>query len=189
LPGGVPGQENQEATMLTQVHKQMVLRERPIEDPPVLDKRRIPALPAPPVAPPDERAGRRTLRRQIARLEDELAGLVTSAWGHTDAIAQPPSRTDGARLLPLGELEARRDELSERVRAAKKAVAERTAAEERSRRLIEEMQLDPEGHRWVRVTNTDIGEAGCKNWHVRPRAGLLGMLMGWWRVIVSSGCP
>jgi hypothetical protein len=176
--------------MLTQAHKHTVLRERPIEDQPVLDKRRVPALPAPPVTPPDERVARRALRTQIARLEDELAGLVTSAWPRTDAVAQPPpSRGRGARALALGELEARRDELSERVRAAKDALAERAEAEEHNRRLIEEMQLDPDGYRWVRVTNQDIGEPGCKNWHVRPRGGLLGMLMGWWRVIVSSGCP
>ena len=35
----------------------------------------------------------------------------------------------------------------------------------------------------------DIGEPGCRDWHVRPRFGLLGMLAGWWRVVVSSGCP
>jgi hypothetical protein len=39
------------------------------------------------------------------------------------------------------------------------------------------------------VTNADVGEPGCRDWHVRPRFGLLGMLAGWWRVVVSSGCP
>jgi hypothetical protein len=24
---------------------------------------------------------------------------------------------------------------------------------------------------------------------VRPRWGVLGMLMNWWRVVISSGCP
>ena len=51
------------------------------------------------------------------------------------------------------------------------------------------MLLDPEGHRWVHVSNEDIGEPGCTHWHVRPRYGLLGMLMRWWRVVISSGCP
>ena len=41
----------------------------------------------------------------------------------------------------------------------------------------------------VCVSNEDVGEPGCRDWHVRPRFGLLGMLMRWWRVIVSSGCP
>jgi hypothetical protein len=184
--------------MLTQVHKHTILREQPIEEAPILDKRRIPALPAPPEAQPDERAARRSLRRQIARLEEELAGLVTSAWPAREAVAgteAPAGSTAGAagsagaRALPLGELEACRDDLSERVRAAKAHLALGAEEQERSRRAIEEMQLDPAGHRWMRVTNEDIGEPGCKNWHVRPRAGLLGMLMGWWRVIVSSGCP
>ena len=44
-------------------------------------------------------------------------------------------------------------------------------------------------YRWVRVVNEDIGEPGCKHWHVRPRWGVLGMLMNWWRVVISSGCP
>jgi hypothetical protein len=184
--------------MLTQVHKHTILREQPIEEPPVLDKRRVPALPELAPAPPDERPARGVLRQQIARLEEELAGLVTSAWPGRTAVAAaagpsgspaPTTTSPGARALPLGELEALRDELTERVRAAKRAAAERARAEEVRRRLIEEMQLDPAGHRWMRVTNVDIGEGGCKNWHVRPRAGLLGMLMGWWRVIVSSGCP
>ena len=48
---------------------------------------------------------------------------------------------------------------------------------------------DPPAYKWVRVANEDIGEPGCKHWHVRPRFGLLGMLMNWWRVRISSGCP
>ena len=51
------------------------------------------------------------------------------------------------------------------------------------------MLLDPEEHKWVRVSNEDIGEPGCKHWHVRPRWGFLGMLLNWWRVKISSGCP
>ena len=38
------------------------------------------------------------------------------------------------------------------------------------------MLLDPESHKWVRVGNEDIGEPGCKHWHVVPRWGILGML-------------
>ena len=51
------------------------------------------------------------------------------------------------------------------------------------------MLLEPERHAFVRVKNEDVGEPGCCDWHVRPRFGLLGMLAGWWRVVVSSGCP
>ena len=55
--------------------------------------------------------------------------------------------------------------------------------------LREEMLLDPDSYRGVRVSNADIGEPGCLDWHVRPRYGVLGMMMRWWRVVVSSGCP
>ena len=140
---------------------------------------------------PDERAARRSLRDQIARLEEDLTGLFTSSWPRTDLVPAPaaPARGNGARVLTLAELEQRRDALAEHVARAKHVLAERTAAEEESRRLIEEMLLDPAAHPWVHVSNEDIGEPGCKHWHVRPRAGLLGMLGRWWRVRISSGCP
>ena len=51
------------------------------------------------------------------------------------------------------------------------------------------MLAAPAGLKWVRVSRDDIGEPGCGHWHSRPRLGPIGMLMGWWRVKVSSGCP
>jgi hypothetical protein len=51
------------------------------------------------------------------------------------------------------------------------------------------MVAAPERFKWVRISNEDVGEPGCKHWHSRPRLGLIGMLMGWWRVKISSGCP
>jgi hypothetical protein len=47
----------------------------------------------------------------------------------------------------------------------------------------------PEEHRWIRVSNQDIGEIGCRHWHSRPRWGILGMMFNWWRIRLSSGCP
>jgi hypothetical protein len=148
------------------------------------------------VAPPaprasqDERAARQTLLEQVRRLEEESVGLFASAWPRKglDLRVARPSRA-GPRLLTLGELEEMRDDLVEHLRRGRALLAERAGAEERGRRLIEEMLLDPAGHRWVRVSSEDIGEPGCRHWHVRPRAGLLGILMRWWRVVVSSGCP
>jgi hypothetical protein len=61
--------------------------------------------------------------------------------------------------------------------------------EQKNRELIEAMFADPASHKWVRVYNADIGEPGCKNWHAKPQWGPLGLLMGWWRVKISSGCP
>ena len=79
-------------------------------------------------------------------------------------------------MLSLGELEELRDELAERVEDSRRALSDRTYVEELNRRRIEEMLLEPEKHKWVRVGNEDIGEPGCKHWHVRPRWGILGML-------------
>ncbi len=92
-------------------------------------------------------------------------------------------------MLSLAELETLRDDLAERLAAARRALSDRTYVEEQHRMRIEEMLLEPERHKWVRVSNEDIGEPGCKHWHVRPRWGVLGMLLSWWRVRISSGCP
>jgi len=51
------------------------------------------------------------------------------------------------------------------------------------------MIADPADYHWVKVGNEDIGERECLHWHTRPRWGILGMLLGWWRVKLSSGCP
>jgi hypothetical protein len=136
----------------------------------------------------DERAARRSLLDQIAKLESELASLFCSAYPRTGFDWRVPSR-GGPRILSLGELEAIRDELAERLEHNRRELSDRALVEEHNRRLIEEMLLEPEKHRWMRVGNCDIGEPGCKHWHARPRWGLLGMLMGWWRVRISSGCP
>ena len=47
----------------------------------------------------------------------------------------------------------------------------------------------PADFKWLRVSRQELGLDGCGHWHSRPRYGLLGMLMGWWRVKISSGCP
>ncbi|HEU0023134.1 MAG TPA: hypothetical protein VFQ12_00790 [Thermoleophilaceae bacterium] len=148
------------------------------------------ATPVAPLRRPavDEAGARRTLRRQLALLERELTDLACSTWPRIDLSSR---RVAGgpAALLSLGELEALRDELSHALADARRRFSERTAIEEANRRLMEELLADPGGHRWVRVSHRDIGEPGCRDWHVRPRLGLLGMLAGWWRVVVSSGCP
>jgi hypothetical protein len=137
---------------------------------------------------PDERPARRTLLEQVARLEDELSQLFCSTWPRKGFDWSVPSR-NGPRMLTLAELESLRDDLAERLANARRALSDRTWVEEQHRRRIEEMLLEPGKHRWVRVSNEDIGEPGCKHWHVRPRWGLLGMLLNWWRVRISSGCP
>jgi hypothetical protein len=95
----------------------------------------------------------------------------------------------GPRLLSLGELERVRDALAARL-ATLSAAAEVQAADQAvALRELEQMLADPPAHKWERISNADLGRPGCTTYHVRPRAGLLGMLMGWWQVVVSGGCP
>jgi len=145
------------------------------------------AVPRAPVRP-DEGAARRSLREQIAHLEGELGALFCSAYPRMGFDWRVPSR-GGPRVLSLVELEELRDELADRLEHNRRVLGDRTYVEEFNRCRIEEMLLAPEEHKWVVIRNEDIGERGCKSWHVRPRFGLLGMLMNWWRVRISSGCP
>ena len=136
----------------------------------------------------DERAARRSLRDQIAKLERELSALFASAYPRRDLEWQV-SAPGGPRVLDVGDLEALRDELATRVEDMRRELRERGKVEEENRERIEALIADPTAHKWERVSNADIGEPGCKYWHSRPRLGLVGMLMGWWRVKISSGCP
>ena len=136
----------------------------------------------------DEAAARRSLRDQIARLERELAALFASAYprrGFDWRVRSP----GGPRLLDVGDLELLRDELADHVEDTRRALREHADVEEGNRGRIEALIADPARFKWVRISNADIGEPGCKFWHSRPRWGLIGMLMGWWRVRISSGCP
>jgi hypothetical protein len=144
------------------------------------------AVTAPVLPEVDERAARRALRAQIARLERELASAVIAARlpaGHARV------RVSGPRLLGLGELERIRDDLAGRVADVRERAARQGERQAAKRVLIERMLLHPGEYKWVRVSNADIGEPGCKSWHVVPRLGLVGMLAGWWHVKISSGCP
>lgn len=140
------------------------------------------------VAEPDERAARRTLRSQIARLERELADAFVTAYP-MGGLDQPDPVASEPHVLSLGELEQVRDELAERLRAARVSIAQRADAQEDKRLMLERMLLDPGSYRFVRIARHELGEPGCGAWQVRPRMGLIGMLMGWWQVKLSSGCP
>jgi hypothetical protein len=136
----------------------------------------------------DERPARAELRRQIARLDLELTELFTSAFpkgGVTCEVAP----AGGPRLLSIGELEAVRDRLLGRISEVRGILSDRGYVEERNREFLERVIADPQRYRWVRISNVDLGEPGCRHWHSKPRWGPLGMFMGWWRVKVSSGCP
>jgi hypothetical protein len=147
-----------------------------------------PGAPVTPGAVTDERAARRTLREQIARLERELADAFVTAFG-MGGLAQPVPVIRHARLLDLGELEVVRDELAERLRGARLTIG-RCADEQAEKRLVlERMLLRPADYKFVRISSRELGDPGCGVWQVRPRMGVIGMLMGWWQVKLSSGCP
>jgi hypothetical protein len=137
----------------------------------------------------DEREARLQLRRQVGRLEAELAALVGEGFGHTEVPYRVEAVAAAPRVLDLGELEAVRDRLAARVAEARRALVERQRIEDENREIVQKMIAAPQDFKWVRVSREDLGLPGCGHWHSKPRLGPIGMLMGWWRVKVSSGCP
>jgi GntR family transcriptional regulator len=130
-----------------------------------------------------EGAARRELRRQIGKLEAELA-------------AYPPATSDGPvvrpnepRIAGVAELVATRDSLLSALAAARDAAERQSRRERRAREVRDAIVEDPAAHRWEVVSSAETGEDGCVTWQVSPRMGPLGALMNWWRVKVSGGCP
>ena len=140
------------------------------------------------VTPAAERQARTDLRRQIADLERQLGELFASAFSRRD-LDWGIGAVGGPRVLSIGDLERVRDSLALRLRDARSEIARRAEVEERNRGELERMIAAPERHHWLLISNEDIGEPGCRHWHSRPRWGILGMLFGWWRIRLSSGCP
>lgn len=137
----------------------------------------------------DERLARAELRRQIGRLEAQLGALVVDAFPRMRLDTGVAAVSREPRALGLGDLEAVRDSLATRIGEARRQLRDRAELETRNRELLERMLADPAGHKWLQISRADVGEPGCGHWHSRPRFGLLGMAMGWWRVRISSGCP
>ena len=137
----------------------------------------------------DEAGARRSLREQIARLERQLADAVVASFPQTRLDISPPAGGSGPHLLSLAELEAERDSLQRRLREARAVLEGRGAEIERNRILLERMLLQPKRYKFARMHRADVDMGGCGAWQVRPRLGLIGMMMGWWQVKLSSGCP
>jgi hypothetical protein len=137
----------------------------------------------------DERLARAELRRQVGRLERQLAGLLAEGFGRVEVEHRVAAVAREPRVLDLGELERLRDELADRVADARRTLGEQAQVEADNRELLRQMLASPADFKWVQVSRDDLGIPGCGHWHSRPRLGPLGMLMGWWRVRVSSGCP
>jgi hypothetical protein len=137
----------------------------------------------------DEKLARAELRRQIGRLEAQLGALVAEGFPRLAIDAAVPAASGQPRVLGLGELEAIRDSLADRISDARTTLREQDELETRNRELLDRMLASPADFKWLQISRADVGAHGCGHWHSRPRLGLLGMLMGWWRVRVSSGCP
>jgi len=137
----------------------------------------------------DERLARAELRRQIGRLEQELSRLSAEAFPLFSVETRVQAPSGPPRVAGLEQLERVRDALAGRIGEARAALREREDLVTRNRELLQRMLASPGRYKWVRISRADVGEHGCGHWHSRPRLGPLGMLMGWWRVKVSSGCP
>ena len=135
-----------------------------------------------------ERPVRQELRRQIASLEHQRAALFDSAFPRK-GIDYAVAAAGGPRILGVAELERVRDGLAMRLREAQDELSRRTRVEERNRETLEKMIAEPQRFRWLQISNEDVGEPGCRHWHARPSWGPLGLLLNWWRVKLSSGCP
>jgi hypothetical protein len=149
----------------------------------------VPAVPPYVGTDVDEAAARRSLRDQIARLERQLADAVVASFPQTRLDVAPAERGAGPRMLSLADLEAERDSLQQRLRRARGVLEGRGAEVERNRILLERMLLEPKRYKFARMHRADVDMGGCGAWQVRPRLGLIGMMMGWWQVKLSSGCP
>lgn len=143
-----------------------------------------------PLAPSrrEEDSARRDLRAQIESLERQLGEALASGFPQLGIDVAVAAR-GGPRLLDLGELEALRDELAGRLADARRALAAQAQRTREARLALEAMLADPRAHRFARLPRAALGVPGCGAYEVRPRLGLVGMLMGWWRVKLSSGCP
>jgi DNA-binding transcriptional regulator YhcF (GntR family) len=152
-----------------------------------LDLAQLPELELPDVElPSDEPGARRELRRQIARLEAQLASYPEAG---KESEATHPLLRPKAHVAGVAELEAVRDELMARLKRARTAAERHGARQNRARARRESMIRDPEAHRWEYVGNEEVGDPSCGETRVVPRYGPLGVLMNWWRVKVSGGCP
>lgn len=131
-----------------------------------------------------EGAARRELRRQIGKLEAELA-----AYPPDPSSGPVPLHVAEPRIAGVPELSATRDSLLTAIATARQAAALRSRRERRAREVRDAIVADPAAHRWEVVSAAETGEEGCTTWQVAPRMGPLGALMSWWRIKVSGGCP
>src|SRR5262245_11888084 len=104
----------------------------------------------------DELLARSELRRQIGRLERQLAALVAEAFPRFPLEVSVPAASREPRALDLGELETVRDALATQVAEGRRALERRAELETTNRELLERMLAAPEEHKWLRISRADI---------------------------------
>ena len=134
----------------------------------------------------DQRGARAELRRQIAKLEAELASYPRDLQPPPEPEVRPHH---GGRIVGVEELERTRDSLLERIAKVRESDRRRERRHAKARDKVEAMVREPEANKWSWVSSEETGDPGCKEWRVTPRYGPVGAAMGWWRVKVSGGCP
>ena len=138
----------------------------------------------------DRGAAKRELRRQIAKLERELADTFVTAFPRRGIDVRGLGHAGGGpRMLGVAELERIWDGLALKLSDGVPSSPPRRRRGGEPGPAGAQLIADPQAYPWVRISNEDVGERGCGHYHSRPRWGILGMLVGWWRVKVSSGCP
>ena len=130
---------------------------------------------------------RRSLGAQVARLEAQLADVTCDAFPEILELGLAPSR--GARVLDAAGLEEVRDRLAAQLSEARAQVATIALRQDEARLRLERMLLDPAGSPGQWISQRELGEPGCGVWRSVPRLGIIGRMMGWWQVKLSSGCP
>ena len=116
----------------------------------------------------------RDLRRQIASLERELAELFATAFPRRgiELRGRAPPAARGSSASPSSSGSATRSPSA--CARPSDELGRRTYVEERNRETLERMIAEPGRFRWLRISNEDVGERGCKHWHARPRWGPIG---------------
>ncbi len=137
----------------------------------------------------DEVGARQELRRQIGRLEAQLASYTVDLESLA-GDAPPRVRAAEPRIASAADLERTRDELLHRLadcaRGGGATRPGRGAGARGPRRDRRRPGRPPAGRRSrpQRPVRT-----AAPTWESSPQMGPFGALMRWWRVRVSGGCP
>lgn len=134
-----------------------------------------------------ELSARRSLRSQITYLQADLSDLICQAF--PEKLDLTPLAGRGARLLSLGELETVRDQLLAQSASARQQLRRIQQSQAEAEEQLQLMLLDPQAFRGQVVTLRSLGKPGCGAYRSLPRLGVIGRMMGWWQVKLSSGCP